>query len=278
MTNKLQHIIIALLFTLSIASCSDDNTLSSSEELLQATFTTQIPYEIIMRADSEIQPNKVMCGVIRNGQELQQLRSVKELVMGKATFEMSFVKGFSYSVVFWAYYCDNDTDGYYDTTDLNAIKIRLDNGNIAVDGNSAKRDAFFATHTFDTNNNNITEKIELKRAMAQICVATTNTADVAKTATTIKNTFTSFNPLTGELSEPKDILFSSTIIPNENDIIEGGKSYKPIAIEYVFAKEEETKIDIAIDIQNEEGVTLRNKTFTSVPIKKNTKVKLMGNI
>lgn len=90
-----------------------------------------------------------------------ELTQVVPVVDKKATVKVNLVKGQRYSYAFWAQ--SKDT-GYYDTSDLRAVKMNT----AKVKANDPKMDAFYGFKEGETASKSYSGHITLYRALAQI--------------------------------------------------------------------------------------------------------------
>lgn len=86
--------------------------------------------------------------------------------------EFQLVKGFEYTLVFWAQSETEDIYKYYNTSDFGAIKVNY----TAMSNNDELRDAFCAKHTITLTQDVENVNIILKRPFAQINVGMTKRA------------------------------------------------------------------------------------------------------
>ena len=199
-----------------------------------------------------------------------------------ATVNFELIKEQTYNFVFWA---QTDAEGYYtiDATDgLKNITANYD----GKSSNDENFDAFYAVKNI-TVSGPISETVELKRPFAQINIGSTGTIKTGEASRTIDFTGatstvtvngipTVFSPLKAEpFGTAKNITFTEAEIPG-GEITVNEKTYKQLAVNYVFAPVDGTVYDINATVKVEDKTV--NVTVPSAPAKQNWKTNIVGDI
>lgn len=207
----------------------------------------------------------------------------KTLTGKEATVNFQLVKDQTYKFVFWA---QTAADGYY-TID-NAEGLRKITANYAdKKSNDENFDAFYAVEKI-TVTGPVSKTVNLKRPFAQINIATagqisagTATKDIdftdAASAVTVKNIPNVFSPLatTDVFTGNADVTFEKAEAPAGN-ITVNGKTYKYLAVNYVFAPADGTVYDLNATLKVEgKDVSL---TVPTVPAKQNWRTNIVGDL
>lgn len=206
-----------------------------------------------------------------------------------ATFNMAFVKGQEYDVLFWADAANADkSDLYYNTASLMAVEMK---GTYV--GNDDKRDAFFKALTLtstDTQASFTKTGVKLGRPFGQLNIITTDIDDiealsgtlVLPTKVTVGYTAPSkFNVLTGEAGS--DIAFTSVVTPYYNNSADhkalavAAEKYT-LSMDYIFAPKTGSSVKTVTLKVEDATSTLVNPTFENIPIQRNYRTNIIGDI
>lgn len=189
---------LAAASLLSIASCSDEHTLDDASELNGQAATVKISLGIegsaASRADerkSEISDGSrattLIYAIYKNEADgsftplsipgVDDKKQVTKTGISYPYQNLSFdlVRGFEYTLVFWAQSETKEGDSkykYYDTSDFETVKIIYDD----IDNNDEWRDAFCARYVLKVTQNIENVSITLKRPFAQVNVGITKSA------------------------------------------------------------------------------------------------------
>ena len=157
---KLFYLLLAT--PLLLASCSNDEEVAS-EEIVQVSFSTELPGRIGTRAASTLNVNKVVCAVFENDTEIKNLREVIDITeAGSIEFAPRLIKGRTYDVVFWAM-----KDGCYDVSDMTAI-TRVSGGT----SSESEFESFTESVEIEVTGSK-SETVTLKRPYAQLNLGVT---------------------------------------------------------------------------------------------------------
>lgn len=264
-------------------ACAKEQVGSADGETVEMTFNVDVPETTITTkglSDSK-DVDEVICQVfLSSDHTLLKVKTV-DFVGGKANVSFSLVKGQRYDFAFWA---QVKGTGYYDTSNLSAVKIDYSKAK----ANDAERVAFFCVQT-KKQASATTGEATLKRAFAQVNfggILDTTRPDAIKgvsqskiTMTNLSSTIDLFKAKTkaGYSGNVEKVTFAkNTVISNEKLNV-NGVDYQYFATAYVPAPFE-TKIltDAVATLTLDNGRTLDVKA-PNVPIKQNFKTNILGN-
>ncbi len=207
----------------------------------------------------------------------------KELVSGKTTVSFQLVKDQTYNFIFWAQTAEA---GYYTIDATEGLKKITADYSTHKGANDENRDAFFAVEKSLKITGPVSKNIELKRPFAQVNIATVGSYKVgekekaidfseAKSSVKIVYIPTEFSPLAEkQVSKTKTTTFATAEIPEGNITVEG-KSYKYMAMNYIFASEEGSVYDITATLKV--GGTNYTVTIPNAPLKRNWRTNIVGD-
>lgn len=274
-------------------ACAKEQVGSADGETVEMTFNVDVPEATITTKglSDAAQVNELICQVFLKGAKdenkhfvytpVPELTQNVAVVGGKATVKFSLVKGQTYSFAFWAQTSDT---GYYNTEDLRSVTM---NTNL-VKANDPNMDAFFAIKNEASVTVSYSEKVSLKRALAQVNFGTkkySGRSDELKaqksyvTLTGVPNVFHPF--MSGDSFACEG---SETVKFNENEVISdetlsvNDAEYSYLASVYVFALNPNNTITDASAV-----VTLSNGKTTTIkapnaPVKRNFKTNILGDL
>ena len=312
-------VLAAATMMLAVTSCSEDDPMTPEighdGKTQKVTFTVQMPEE---EATSRAIADGVSVGKGNmantlvwalyessklNAETPVATKSVtKEKSSNEFKAEIDMVKGLEYTILFFAY---NETGTIFDMNNhngLRSLKYKKDaNGNIDVSANQEAYDAFAACHTHTVNDEAVTE-VKLYRPFAQINAATTEndlnkardlSAVVTKTELVIEDVPTEFNILTGEVTNPQEVIYEAATIlknidadenahPNE-DINVNGQNYKYLTMAYVLAGNQEASESVHNTTFNFYRGTngddlVRTFDIDFLPIQRNWRTNVIGDL
>lgn len=207
----------------------------------------------------------------------------KDLVSGKTTVSFQLIKDQTYNFIFWAQTAET---GYYTIDEAEGLKKITADYTTHKGANDENRDAFFAVEKGLKITGPVSKTIELKRPFAQVNIATVGTYKVgdkekaidfseAKSSVKIVYIPTEFSPLAEkQVSKTKTTTFAAAEIPEGNITVEG-KSYKYMAMNYIFASEEGSVYDITATLKV--GGTNYTVTVPNAPLKRNWRTNIVGD-
>lgn len=207
----------------------------------------------------------------------------KDLVSGKTTVSFQLVKDQTYNFIFWAQTAEA---GYYTIDEVEGLKKITADYSTHKEANDENRDAFYAVEKNLTVSGPVSKNIELKRPFAQVNIATVGSymvgekekaIDFSEAKSSVKVVYipTLFTPLeTKQVSKTKTTTFATAEIP-EGNITVADKSYKYMAMNYIFASEEGGVYDITATL------TVGGKEYTvsvpNAPLKRNWRTNIVGD-
>lgn len=207
----------------------------------------------------------------------------KELVSGKTTVSFQLIKDQTYNFVFWAQTAEA---GYYTIDATEGLKKITADYSTHKGANDENRDAFFAVEKSLKITGPVSKNIELKRPFAQVNIATVGSYKVgekekaidfseAKSSVKVVYIPTLFTPLeTKQVSKTKTTTFAAAEIP-EGNITVADKSYKYMAMNYIFASEEGDVYDITATLTV--GGKSYNVSVPNAPLKRNWRTNIVGD-
>lgn len=213
-----------------------------------------------------------------------ELTQVVPVVDKKATVKVNLVKGQRYSYAFWA---QSKGTGYYDTSDLRAVKMNTDK----VKANDPKMDAFYLFREGETASESYSGHIKLYRALAQInfgakALDRSDALQATASSVTLSKVPDIFHPFwkTSETSKGKgEITYASNAVVSGEKLIIGDEpdktEYNYLATAYVFANKENDNILIDATAT----ITLSNGRTTKIavpnaPIQVNYRTNILGDL
>lgn len=269
MIKKLLHSIqawalLALTATGTVA-CTDEGLVDGAAEV---RFATVLPANAHSRAFGDAtQVDSLVVGVFDEEQK-ELSRQLFPVASGSADVRLSLAKGQTYGFVFWAY-CSKQEG--YDTSDLSAIKMNALPEPVSF-GQAEAMDAFFAVEQKVTVTGNCSYKVELVRPLAQINVGSTGAA--LQASFTTKGVAEVFHPFENSVSGSADFTWNFGETTTETFEVDGEK-YNYLAMGYVFAPNEATKIAAELTVTGEGGA--QTWKFPQVEVEANNRCNIAGN-
>lgn len=275
-------------------ACAKEQVGSADGETVEMTFNVDVPETTITTKglSDAAQVDELVFQVFLTGTKdenkhyenkpVPELTQVVPVVDKKATVKVNLVKGQRYSYAFWAQ--SKDT-GYYDTSDLRAVKMNT----AKVKANDPKMDAFYGFKEGETASKSYSGHITLYRALAQINFGakTLNRSDALQataSSVTLSKVPDIFHPFwkTSETSEGKgEITYANNAVVSEKLAI-GDKTnkteYDYLATVYVLAnKADPMLIDASATITLSNGRTTK-VSVPNAPIQVNYRTNILGDL
>lgn len=277
-------------------ACAKEQVGSADGETVEMTFNVDVPETTITTKglSDAAQVDELVFQVFLTGTKdenkhyenkpVPELTQVVPVVDKKATVRVNLVKGQTYSYAFWA---QSKGIGYYDTSDLRAVKMNTDK----VKANDPEMDAFYSFREYETASKSYSEPITLYRALAQInfgakALARSDALQATKSSVTLSKVPDIFHPFwkTSEISEGKgEITYASNAVVSDEKLVIGDEpnktKYDYLATAYVFANKDNDKILIDASAT----ITLSNGRTTKIavpnaPIKVNCRTNILGDL
>ena len=257
-------------------SCENDLDLGAAGETSVVSFTVNTPE--MSRAYSDGTTATVLQYAVydANGTELEDLTVIDGEIHGSTTVKLKLTTGNSYSVIFWA----AAEDAPYEVDFANK-KMTVDYTNAV--SNDEARDAFYAVETFTVTGAQ-TETIELRRPFAQLNIGTADYEESEKagytptqSAVTVKNVYSTLNLWDGTVDENTTVEANfglADIKKDENFPVTG--SYEYIAMNYLLVAAEQELVEV--EFTYTDGSNAKTRTVGSVPVQRNYRTNIYGNI
>ncbi len=256
--------------------------------MVEASFSVDVPEtSIATRGISDASEiNELICQVFVRGEKdenkhfiytpVPELTQKVSVVDKKSTVKINLVKGQTYSFAFWAQVAGT---GYYNTSDLRAVKMNTD----VVKANDPKMDAFYEFKDEARVVSSYTKKVTLHRALAQVnfgAVASNRQDNLAVSESSVKlvqvpDTFHLFWR-TSEGSA--DITYMKNSVISDEKLQVADKNYDYLATAYVFADNQNsilTDASATFTLSNGRTTTV---TAPNAPIKINFRTNILGDL
>lgn len=273
---KISFFAVGLLL---LAACQKEAIVSESGTTGEyVTISAQLPESMTSRTIGDgTTVNRCILEIYQDGSLLDEGRKVVQINENKATFQAKLTSGEDYQLVLWAdYSSDSSTDTYYDTDSPDGLK-NISRITDTYVGNNDQLDAFFASETFTASATST--NIELKRPFAQLNIYASDldyllTDDVkpSTVSVTFNSVYTSFNAVEGTVgTEVSSLSYSNKVaIIGEN---------AQMSYDYLFAPDTESTLnDFTMHFYNAAGVELPSYSFTNIPIQRNYRTHVTGNL
>lgn len=284
-TRLFKSVAAAALSVLAIA-CAKEQVGPGEGAMVEATFNVDVPEAIGTKAIGDgLTASRLYYQVFdAEGNVIEGLGvQTAELSGKKATVSFQLIKDQIYNFIFWAQTAET---GYYTIDETEGLKKITADYTTHKGANDENRDAFFAVEKGLKIAGPVSKTIELKRPFAQVNIGTVGSYKVgdkekaidfseAKSLVKIVYIPTEFSPLAeDQVSKTKTTTFAAAEIPEGNITVEG-KSYKYMAMNYIFASEEGSVYDVTATLK----VGGKNYTVTvpNTPLKRNWRTNIVGD-
>lgn len=279
--NLFKSIAIAAMAVLA-GACAKEQVGSADGETVEMTFNVDVPETTITTkglSDSK-DVDEVICQVFLSSDHTLLESKTVDFVDGKANVSFSLVKGQKYDFAFWA---QVRSTGYYDTSNLTAVKIDYTNAL----ANDAKRVAFFEVKTGKKAIAK-SDKVTLRRAFAQVNfggILDTTRPDAIKNVleskiimTNLASTIDLFNTNTiaGYTGNVEKVTFDKNPVISGEKLNVNGVDYQYFATVYVPAPSVKILTDAVASLWLDSGFSVDVKA-PNVPIKRNYRTNILGN-
>lgn len=277
-------------------ACAKEQVGSADGETVEMIFNVDVPETTITTKglSDAAQVDELVFQVFLTGTKdenkhyenkpVPELTQVVPVVDKKATVKVNLVKGQKYSYAFWA---QSKGTGYYDTSDLRAVKMNT----AKVKANDPEMDAFYGFREGNTASKSYSERIPLYRALAQVnfgakTLDRSDALQATASSVTLSKVPDIFHPFwkTSETSEGKgEITYANNGVVSGEKLAIGDKTnkteYDYLATAYVFANKENDKILIDASAT----ITLSNGRTTTIavpnaPIQVNYRTNILGDL
>lgn len=273
-------------------ACTKEPVASGDGETIEMTFNVDVPETTITTKglSDAAQVDELVFQVFLTGTKdknkhyvntpVPELTQVVPVVDKKATVRVNLVKGQTYSYAFWA---QSKGTGYYDTSDLRAVKMNTDK----VKANDPKMDAFYGFKEGETASKSYSGHITLYRALAQInfgakALDRSDALQARESSVTLSKVPDTFHPFWKTSEGEGSITYANNIVISDEKLVIADKTdkteYDYLATAYVFANKEKSILIDAVAI-----ITLSNGKTTEVavpnaPIQVNYRTNILGDL
>ena len=259
----------AMLFA---TSCVKDLATENAGETSTVTFSVATP-EMATRAYSDGTTATQLQYAVYDaaGNELTDLTVTDGEIDGSTTVSLTLTTGNTYSVIFWA----AAPNAPY-TVDFEHKTMTVDYTEAV--SNAENRDAFYKHHTFKVTGAQ-TETIELKRPFAQLNIGTADYAASTSAGYTptqskvvVKNICNTLDLEKGVAKNEVEVDFALADI--KKDEIFPVTGYEYLAMNYLLVN----KGVVEVEFTYTDGTTAKTRTVGSVPVERNYRTNIYGNL
>ena len=285
---KTINLMLAMAALFLSASCQKD-VLTHDPDKADAvvTFNVNVPEGIQTKAISDGTGATVLYYEVWNGTNIVA-DATAEIVNYQAVIDFKLVRGLQYTFIFWAQH----QFAPYTVTDLKAIKMNYLNNTTGI-GNDEKRDAFYGViENLMISDDIAAQSVTLKRPFAQLNFGASDMfieiegvktpITVTKTSINVKNLSTTFNPLTPSLGDNNaEATFNANEIITTEDLKVNSDTYKYISMNYLLFSGEDNTVDVTADFDisiNETALEPASLSFDNLPVKRNYRTNIIGNL
>lgn len=191
-----------------------------------------------------------------------------------ATFTLRLVSSQEYDFVFWADCANTDlTDKIYKTDNLENITVAAEDG---YTGNNNEFDAFFYVLKDYEVTGSFTEDVTLKRPFGQLAIRTTDIDDIPDQDLRPTTVRVSFSEIPTAFDIYNDKVLSSAPVEYTAEVINDAGE---LSVDYIWASADEAALaDFSVEFFNNSTSITVNDNFKSVPIRRNYKTNVSGNL
>lgn len=265
-------------------ACAKEQITSGDGETVEMTFNVDVPEATIttkgLSDAAQVDELKFQLFIKEgSGYKMVQEQTVP-VTDKKAIVKASLVKRQSYEAAFWA---QTSGTGFYETTDLRAVKMNIAN----VKANEPTMDAFWRNDSFIAAPGMKPRSVTLLRALAQVNFGTivptgADALSITKSQVVMKGVPTTLNVLLGSKdkshSGSEDITFQDNAPISGEKLVVGETAYDYVATAYVFAPKTDkmlTDISTTVTFSNGKATTI---STPNVPILRNYRTNILGNL
>ena len=204
------------------------------------------------------------------------------LVNGAANVSLTLALGMTYDFVFWAASTDAISKELY-TLDFATKKMTLNPNKLVASDESL--DAFYAYVEPFKVEGSTKLPVSLKRPFAQINVATGDTAAAASAGVTVAETWFEVNNAYTTLYmgdgsvEGQQTLNYTKSAKAQGTVNVNSKNYDMLGVVYVLVQNVDSSVDVKFSYNGTtDGAALKTVAVPSVPVKRNVRTNLVGNV
>lgn len=285
---KKYFLLMAGFILLAFMACqSDEFTNGGSGGETTASFSIQLPNDdssVTTRTASDgTQVNRCIMEVYRDGE--LYLRKMAAVTQTTASFDIRLVTSQTYDFVFWADHVAStegdaiNTDLHYTTNTVDGLQAISLKGDYEGSSKDDTRDAFFAKESSVTVTGAFSKTVKLYRPFGRLNIKTTDINDIKSgqlkpvtASLSFSKVYTNFNALTGEaVGELAAISYKQPAEVVDND--------GNLTVDYLFAPAtERVLVDMVLAVYDQNGKKITNRDLTSIPVKRNYKTNVSGNL
>ena len=264
---------MAAIVMLIMSSCQQEAGFGT-----EATVSFQVGTpEIATRAYSDGTTATVLQYAVydENGKELEDLTVTDGEIHGSTTVNLQLTTGNTYSVIFWA-----AAEGAPYTVDF-ANKTMTVDYSTAV-SNDENRDAFYKYHEFTVTGAQ-TEIIELRRPFAQLNIGTNDYEESDKagyepkySSVKVSNVYNTLDLVEGKVSGATAVVYGYNAIPTNETFPVAGYEY--LAMNYLLVDSEKEVVDVEFGYTELEATAAKTRTVGSVPVQRNYRTNIYGQL
>lgn len=279
--------------TVLAGACAKEQVASGDGETVEMTFNVDVPETTITTKglSDAAQVDELVFQVFLTGTKddkkhfintpVPELTQVVPVVDKKATVRVNLVKGQRYSYAFWA---QSKGTGYYDTSDLRAVKMNTDK----VKANDPKMDAFYWFREGETASKSYSGYVKLYRALAQInfgakALDRSDALQATASSVTLSKAPDIFHPFWKTSEGEGSITYANNAVVSKEKLVIGKEpdktEYDYLATAYVFANKgnDNILIDASATITLSNGRTTKI-SVPNAPIQVNYRTNILGDL
>ena len=271
----MKKILFFVAILLSIVSCKRDAIISESKSTSElVTISANISSESSRAVGDGTTVNRCILEVYNaEDNSLIGERQVAEISSGSVQFSVKLESGLNCKFVLWADYSANGTgDTFYNTS--GGLQNITRTGEYT--GNNDQLDAFYASKEFTVGETAL--NVEMKRPFAQLNIYSSDLGDLldeadkpTKISVSFSSVYTSFNALEGTVTGEGTLQYAAPV-----EII---GSNSQMSYDYLFASaDEQTLVDFTMSFFNESGTAFEPYQFSNIPLQRNYKTHVTGNL
>ena len=264
----MKKILFFVAVLLSVISCKRDNIISeniSTSELV--TISANISSESSRAVGDGTTVNRCILEVYNaEDNSLIGERQIAGISSGGVQFSVKLESSLTCKFVLWAdYSADGVSDKFYNTGEGLKNITRID-----------QLDAFYASKEFTVGETVL--NVEMKRPFAQLNIYSSDFGDLleeadkpTKVSVSFSSVYTSFNALEGTVTGEGTLQYVAPV-----EII---GSNSQMSYDYLFASaDEQTLADFTMSFSNESGTAFEPYQFSNIPLQRNYKTHVTGNL
>ncbi len=285
---KKYFLLMAGFILLAFMACqSDEFTNGGSGGETTASFSIELPNDdssvTTRTAGDGAQVNRCIMEVYQGGE--LYLRKAVAITKTVANFDVRLITSQTYDFVFWADHVAStegdaiNTDLHYTTNTVDGLQAISLKGNYEGSSKDDTRDAFFAKESSVTVTGAFSKAVRLYRPFGQLNIKTTDINDIKSAdlkpvtaSLAFTKVYTNFNALTGEaVGELTAVSYNKAAEVVDTD--------GNLTVDYLFAPvAKQTLADIVLAVYDQNGKEITNRNLTNIPIQRNYKTNVSGNL